>query len=119
MLTKTSREFEIAERRVSVWLISKDGKQRGKITARHTKKATIIAFLFYATNEYGFPIEGYEVMTGWGYDRTNAGIGYVLWGLREKLKKAYGITFHSLDWDMMNNWERELKRNGYDVVRAL
>ena len=119
MLSNTHREFEIAERLVSVWLINKNGQRRGKIIARHTKKATIVAFLFYATNDYGLPIEGYEVMTGWGYDRTNAGIGYVLWGLRKKLKKAYGITFQSLDWDMMNNWERELKRNGYEVIRAL
>ena len=119
MLTKTSREFEIVERRVSAWLICKDGKQRGKITARHTKKATIIAFLFYATNEYGFHIEGYEVMTGWGYDRTNAGIGHILWELKDTLKEAYGITFNCLDWDMLNRWERELKRNGYDVVRVL
>ena len=118
-MSKTRREFEIVERRVSVWLINKDGQKRGKITARYTKKTTIIAFILYATNDYGFPIEGCEVMTGWGYDRTNAGIGYVLWELREKLKEAYGITFHSLDWDMMNNWERELERNGYEVLRAL
>ena len=119
MLSNTHREFEIAERKVSVWLINKDGQKRGKITARHTKKATIVAFILYATNDYGFPIEGYEVMTGCGYDRTNAGIGYILCELREKLKEAYGIRFHSLDWDMMNNWERELERNGYEVLRAL
>ena len=119
MLTKTSREFEIVERKVSVWLINKDGQMRGKITARHTKKATIVAFLFYPTNEYGASIEGYEVMTGWGYDRTNAGIGHILWELKDTLKEAYGITFNCLDWDMLNRWERELKRNGYDVVRAL
>ena len=64
-------------------------------------------------------IEGYEVMTGWGYDRTNAGIGHVLWGLREKLEKAYGISFNCQDWDMMNRWERERKRNGYEVIRVL
>ena len=58
-------------------------------------------------------------MTGWGYDRTNAGIGYVLWSLREKLKNAYDITFNCQDWYMMNRWERELQRNGYEVVRVL
>lgn len=119
MLTKTSREFEIVERRVSAWLINKDGQMRGKITARHTKKATIVAFLLYPTNEYGASIEGYEVITGWGYDRTNAGIGHILWELKDKLKEAYGISFNCQDWDMMNRWERELKRNGYDVVRVL
>ena len=49
MLTKISKEFEIVERKVSAWLINKDGQQRGKITARHTKKATIVAVMFYAT----------------------------------------------------------------------
>ena len=119
MLTKTSKEFEIVERKVSAWLISKDGEQRGKIIARHTKKATTVAVMFYATNEYGFPIEGCEVMTGWGYDRTNAGIGHILWEMRNKLENAYGITFNCLDWDLMNRWVRELERNGYDVVRVL
>ena len=60
----TSKEFEIVERKVSAWLICKDGQQRGKITARHTKKATIVAVMFYATNNYGLPIEGCEAMTG-------------------------------------------------------
>ena len=115
----TSKEFEIIERKVSAWLISQDGKQRGKITARHTKKATIVAIMFYATNEYGLPIEGYEVMTGWGYDRTNVGIGHILWEMKDKLKEAYGITFNCQDWDMLNRWERELERKGYDVERVL
>ena len=119
MLTKTSKEFEIVERKVSAWLINKDGQQRGKITARHTKKATIVAVMFYATNEYGLPIEGCEVMTGWGYDRTNAGIGHILWEMKDTLKDAYGITFNCQDWDMMNRWGRELERNGYEVVRVL
>ena len=56
MLSNTSREFEIVERIVSVWLINKDGQQRGKITARHTKKATIVAFLLYATTITAFPL---------------------------------------------------------------
>lgn len=115
----TNKEFEIVERMVSAWLINKNGERRGKITARHTKKATIVAVMFYATNEYGLPIEGYEVMTGWGYDRTNAGIGHILWGMKDKLEEAYGITFNCIDWDLMNRWERELERNGYEVVRVL
>ena len=119
MLSNTNKEFEIVERKVSAWLINKNGERRGKITARHTKKATTVAVMFYATNEYGYPIEGYEVMTGWGYDRTNAGIGHILWEMRDKLNNAYGITFNCLDWDMMNRWVRELERNGYDVVRVL
>ena len=115
----TSKEFEIIERKVSAWLISQDGKQRGKITARHTKKATIVAIMFYVTNEYGLPIEGCEVTTGWGYDRTNAGIEHILWDMKDKLKEAYGITFNCQDWDMLNRWERELERKGYDVERVL
>ena len=58
-------------------------------------------------------------MTGWGYDRTNAGIGYVLLELRDKLKEAYGITFECQDWEMLGRWQRELERNGYEVVRAV
>ena len=119
MLSNTNREFEIVERKVSAWLISKDGQLRGKITARHTKKATIIAIMFYATNEYGFSSEGYVVMTGWGYDRTNTGIGHILWEMKDKLENAYGITFSCQEWNMLNRWERELERNGYDVVRVL
>ena len=42
----TNKEFEFVERKVSAWLISKDRQQRGKITAHHTKKATIIAVMF-------------------------------------------------------------------------
>ena len=118
-MSNTRKEFEIAERLVSVWLINKDGQKRGKITARYTKKATIIAFIMYATNDYGLPIEGYEVMTGWGYDRTNAGIGYVIRELRDKLKEAYGITFECLDWEMLGRWQHEPERNGYEVVRAI
>ena len=118
-MSNTRKEFEIVERKVAVWLINKDGQKRGKITARYTKKATIIAFILYATNDYILPIEGYEVMTGWGYDRTNAGIGYVLWELRDKLREAYGITFECLDWQMLGRWQYELERNGYEVVRVL
>ena len=118
-MSKTRKEFEIVERKVALWLINKDGQRRGKITARYTKKATIIAFIMYATNDYGLPIEGYEVMTGWGYDRTDAGIGYVLWELHNKLKEAYGITFECLYWEMLGRWQHELERNGYEVVSAI
>ena len=45
-MSNTRKEFEIVERKVAVWLINKDSLKRGKITARYTKKATIIAFIF-------------------------------------------------------------------------
>ena len=58
-------------------------------------------------------------MTGWGYDRTNVGIGYVLWGLKDKLKKAYSIKFNCLDWKMPGKWQSRLERNGCEVIKAL
>ena len=41
--------------------------------------STLVAVMFYATNDYGLPIEDCS---------------------------AYGITFNCLDWDLMNSWER-------------
>ena len=76
--TNRAADYILTKAGVSAWLISKEGQQRGKITARHTKKAAIVAVMFYATNDYGLPIKDCESMTGCGYDRTNAGIGHIL-----------------------------------------
>lgn len=118
MESNAVQEMAIVGSKVGMWLISQNGRRRGKITARYTSRAVYVALIIYSNEEHE-AIEGYEVMTGYGYDRTSTGISRILWDLREKLHDAYGVTFSCESWQMLNYWQRELERNGFEVERVI
>ena len=66
--------MRIIEDHLSLWIILRDGKQIGLITARHTHRATIVTIRFQDTkadSDMAETIEeDCEVMTGAGYDVT-------------------------------------------------
>ena len=133
-LRNVHREIELAEKKVAAWLIMNDnikndeacgehsGRRRGsvsgKIIVRYTKKASIVSILFYETDSVP-AIGATENMTGCGYDRTALGISMALWRLRAELAKWHGISFDCSETAMMNQWDKELEKNGYTVIRVL
>ena len=118
-------EMRIIEDHLSLWLILRDGKQIGLITARHTHKATIVTIRFqnmadkHTAERPIVGVEAYEVMTGAGYDRTNEGIASLLLENRLKLHSNYDIVFTCPDIYMINRWEHEIRNSGCEVLRVL
>ena len=114
-------EMRIIEDHLSLWIILRDGKQIGLITARHTHRATIVTIRFQDTKADSDMaetiVEAYEVMTGAGYDRTNDGIASLLLKHKQELQSLYGIEFHCPDMYMINRWEHEIRNSGCEVLR--
>ena len=123
-------EMRIIENHLSLWLILRDSKRIGLITARHSRKATIITIRFQDMevdpnmvasdkSNKGSIVEDYEVMTGAGYDRTNEGIASLLLKSRLELHSNYDIVFTCPDMYMINRWEHEIRNSGCEVLRLL
>ena len=117
-------ELDICVKLLAVWVILKDGKMCGRITARYSKggAATYVAlqlFGWVAKNDNLGAVFGHERMCGWGYNRTNTGIAEILNANREKLKEEYGIELNGQDWEIQNRWEKDITAAGYDVIRVI
>ena len=56
---RTLDEIDKAASLVSIFLIMQGNRIAGRITGRWTKNGVLhLAFIFYATNDYGLPIYG-------------------------------------------------------------
>lgn len=109
---------------IAVWVIMKGVEMVGRVTARYSQSGatTFVTFQMFvgATNDgNGSAVLGYERVTGWGYNRTTAGIGKILSANRERLKREYGIELDGPDWNIANTWEKDLASSGYKVIRAI
>lgn len=106
-----------------VWVILKGNEIVGRITSRpsSTRSMSYVTVQLYswATEKNAEPLYGYERMTGWGYNRTETGIGYILAENREKLKNDYGIELAPQDWDIQNTWQKDIEVAGYKVIQAI
>ena len=120
---KTVNELDKAANLLTVWLIMKDGELKGRITSRWIKTRTMpiarVAFIFYASKEYGMPIYGYEKIQGLGFDMTNTGIASILNECREPLKEHYGVDLDPAEWRIMNNWQNSFKNAGFSLIQAI
>lgn len=116
---ETSDEFDKASALVSVWLILKDNKTAGKITARACKATTgypavHVAFVIYAPFAEGKPIFGHEKVTGLGFDLTNTAISDILNECREKLKEHCNVALNILKKYLQN-----AVRNREEILNSL
>ena len=123
MRRKALDEMYKASQTVSVWLIMKEQKLRGRITLRWTKAKSgyvaHIAFFMYAVESNLVPIGAKTNMYGYGYDKFSFGIGEIFAKLKPLLAKYCGIKFNCLDWDIMNKWQSSFKDAGYEIIQAL
>lgn len=123
MRRKALEEMEKASKAVSVWLIMKEQKLRGRITLRWTRAKSgyvaHIAFFMYTVESNLVPIGAKTNMYGYGYDKFSFGIGEIFAKLKPLLAKYYGIKFNCLDWDIMNKWQSSFKDAGYEIIQAL
>lgn len=123
MRSKALDEMYKASQAVSVWLILKEQKLRGRITLRWTKAKSgyvaHIAFFMYAVESKLVPIGANTNMYGYGYDKFSFGIGEIFAKLKPLLEKYYGVKFDCLDWDIMNKWQSSFKDAGYEIIQAL
>ena len=119
---KAINEFNALSEFLAVWIILKAGEICGKITARYSKShlTTRVALLLFgkASND-GSYISGLERISGYGFDKSAAGIANILTANRERLKSAFGVELSAPDWNIINTWERDFKAGGYDVARVL
>ncbi len=120
---KTRNELEKAEALLTVWLIMKDGNIKGRITARWTKTRTMpimrVAFILYASEEYGMPIYGYDKIQGFGFDMTNTGVANILNECREPLSEHYGVELDPTGWNVINNWKNSFEDAGFTIIQAI
>ncbi len=116
-------EFDKVAASLWVYILMKDGRLAGRITARKTKSAVNVALVIYglAGNKTNTrEISGFARMTGGGYDRVNSGIAEILTENKERLYEDYDVSFSSTaDWDIMNTWEKDFTRAGFHIVHAI
>lgn len=118
---KIHSELEMCEKLLAVWVILKCEEVCGRIIARYSRSGgtTFVTFILYSKASFGGngePIFGYERMTGYGYNRTGAGIGEILDKNREKLKADYGIELSIQQaWEIQNTWRKDIEAAGYNV----
>lgn len=120
--TQLVDEIETCEKLLAILIILKGGKVAGRVTARYSKTGatTFVTFqMFGWASENGEKVYGHKRMTGWGYNRTETGIGYILAENREKLKNDYGIELAPQDWDIQNTWQKDIEAAGYKVIQAI
>ncbi len=115
-------EIDTCVNLLAVWIILKDGEMCGRVTARYSRSGstTFVTFqMFGIVTVNGESIFGHERMSGWGYNRTTAGIGEILKENREKLKEQCGIELNGDDWQLQNTWQKDIEAGGYMVIRAI
>ena len=120
---KTLEELDKIAEALWIFVLLKDGKLAGRITARRTQSAVNVAVTIYssASNKTnGAPVYGFVRMTGGGYDRVNSGIAEIFAGNKERLRDDYGVNFSATaDWDIMNTWQKDFNSAGFSVVQVI
>lgn len=105
------KEMARISNNISVYLLFKDGNLKARITSRYTENAVMhVAFVMYGDP----PITGYARESGFGYDKFSTGIRKILLEIQSLLNER-GIKF-SPHADLLNNWQEEFRRNGYEVI---
>ena len=122
---KTLGELDRVRRDVSAFLLLRNNKGAGLITARWVKgegtsfPSVHIALIIYASMEYGLPIFEHTVVKGCGFPMLNTGIACILSKCRQKLKSAYGVILNPVDCDLLNTWRSDFEASGFTVFQAL
>lgn len=117
-------ELETCVSIMAVWVILKGEKVAGRVIARYSKGGSTTFVIFqlfgWATLDgNGDKVCGYKRMTGYGYDRTRAGIGEILSENRERLKSDYGIELDTQGWNIQNTWQESIKAAGFNIIQAI
>ena len=117
---RTLKEIDRIRTEAGVFAILKDGELCGRLTVRNKPKAGIthIAFFMYPYINHDEEIAAYERVTGWGFNRQDFGIHYVLKKVQDELKNSLGIEFTSQGM-LCDHWQDDFKRAGFLVIQAL
>ena len=118
--TKVFEQIEKAQAVTSVFAILKDGDLCGRLVTRNSAKTgtTHVAFIIYPLVNNNEEIASYERVTGWGFNRQDFGIHYVLKKVQEKLKISLGVDLTGNP--MFNDrWIQDFQRAGLLVIQAL
>ena len=118
--TKVFEQIEKAQAVTSVFAILKDGDLCGRLVTRNSAKTgtTHVAFIIYPLVNNNEEIASYERVTGWGFNRQDFGIHYVLKKVQDELKNFWGIEFTSQGM-LCDHWQDDFKRAGFLVIQAL
>ena len=110
-------EFAKVDCKVVVWLLVKDGKIAGKITAREGRRDTShIAFVLFSDGLKP-AVYGYRRMTGAGYPRVSSGIAEILRANIKELREHN--MFLNDNWDLMNTWKKDIQDSGFLVLSTI
>ena len=122
--TQVLDELDKCGKLMSVWAILKCGEFVGRVTARYSKSGgtTYVTFqMFICASSSGSVqgVYGHERMSGWGYNRTEMGIAEILTQNCGHLKGEYGIELTDTGGVLSDEWQKDFKAGGYDVIRVL
>ena len=122
--TQVLDELDECGKLMALWVIVKDDKMAGRITARYSKSGgtvyvTFQLFGWVIEGGKGIGVYGHERMTGCGYNRTETGIAEILGQNRERLKEEYGIELTDTGGVLSDEWRKDFKAGGYEVIRVL
>lgn len=117
-------ELETCVSIMAVWVILKGEEPAGRVIARYSKggSTTFVTFQLFGwatLDGNGDKVFGHKRMTGYGYDRTRAGLGEILSENRERLKSDYGIELDVQDWNIQNTWQESIKAAGFNIIQAI
>ena len=118
---KVFEQIEKAQKVTSVFAILKDGNLCGRLVTRNNPKTgtTHVAFIIYPFVTNGRDeIASYERVTGWGFNRQDFGIHYVLRKIKDELKNSLGIQLTGKVM-FVDNWIQDFQRAGFQVIQAL
>ena len=118
---KVFEQIEKAQAVTSVFAIIKDGNLCGRLVTRNNAKTGIthVAFVIYPFITNGRDeIASYERVTGWGFNRQDFGIHYVLRKVKDELKNSLGIQLTGKVM-FVDNWIQDFNRAGLQVIQAL
>lgn len=118
---KVFEQIEKAQKVTSVFAIIKDGNLCGRLVARNNAKTgtTHVALVIYPFVTNGRDeIASYERVTGWGFNRQDFGIDYVLRKIKDELKNSPGIELTGKVM-FVDNWIQDFNRAGFQVIQAL
>ena len=122
-LTQVLDEVGKCAQLMALWVILKGGQMCGRVTARYSRSGgtTYVTFqMFGWVVQDGLPVLcGYERVSGWGFNRTATGIAEILGENRERLKEEYGIELTDTGGVLSDEWRKDFKAGGYEVIRVL
>lgn len=110
-------EFAKVNSKVWIWLLVKDGKVAGKITAREGRGNT--SHVAFALFDDGVKpaVYGYRRMTGTGHPRIACGIADILRVKKKELLEHR--VFLRADWELMKTWKTDFKDSGFLVLSTM